>query len=152
MWAAPSMFFCSFPYGIASEESMYEFRKHANKTISTLMTYKGKTVKDSLMLPFTFTRQDLKRCKSHLNDYAISIWDLNERNTDSSPALHFTIQDVFSAVDISRSTFVESTWFHQIDSWDNYKKFLLSEQSTKFRKRQDIFLVNPKRTFKEQND
>jgi hypothetical protein len=152
VWAAPSMFFCSFPYGIVSEESMYEFRKHANKKINTLMLHNGKTIKDGLMLPFTFTKQDLKRCKNHLKDYAISIWDLNNREMETSPALHFSLQDVFSAIDTSNTNFIESTWFHEIHTWESYKNFLNSEENAKIKKRQDLFLVNSKRTFKDNHD
>jgi hypothetical protein len=151
-WTIPRMFFCSFPYGIVSEESMYEFRKHANKTVNTIMSFEGKTVKDGLMLPFTFSLQDYRRCKSHIRDYAISIWDKNDRSTEHSPALHFSIKDVFAAVDTSQSTLLDSTWFHQINSWESYKKFLSSDESVKIRKREDLFLVNSKRTFRGQND
>jgi hypothetical protein len=138
-WASPDVFFCSFPYGIVSEESMYEFRKHANKKKSTLMVYEGKTVKDNLMLPFTFTYKDFMRCKNHLNEYAVSVWE-NAKNDDSDlPTIHYSIKDVFNCLDASESSLVQCSWFHQINNWNGYKNFLNSQHSEQIKMRTDLW-------------
>lgn len=50
------------------------------------------------------------------------------------PTIHFSVKEVFSVIDSSQSNIVKADWYHQIDSWDNYKNFLLSSNSLEIKK------------------
>jgi hypothetical protein len=137
-WATPDMFFCSFPYGIVAEEDIYEMRKFSNMKRNILMVNKGKTVKDGLMLPFTFLVNDFKRCKNHLNDYAVSVWENADNQSAELPTMHYSIKDVFNSLDSSKAQLIESTFYHEITSWDKYKQFLRSQDSDTIHMRGDL--------------
>lgn len=151
-WATPEKAFCAFPYGITPYEIIYNNRKNFRLKTPSIITYENKTIKDNLMLPFAFTRKDLVRCRERLKEYSINIWE--NRDNTGAKTLKFSLEEIFNVLDFSDARMIESPWYHQIDNWQNYKKFLSSDESQKIKKLDEIFLKT-KRTkfnFEENND
>ncbi len=137
-WLKPSLYFCSFPYGIVSEQTIYEFRKVAYVNKSTAVTWEGKTVCDNLMLPFTFNRKEMFRAKKRIAEQALSIWHESGNVTERLPSINYSIKDIFGSLDLSQASIVDCDWFHQIDNWDNYRKYLASGDSEKIKRRVEV--------------
>lgn len=144
-WALPDKIFCCFPYGIVPQQTIYEGRKSFSDLTNTIISYKGKTIKDGLMLPFTISKKDFLRCRSMIQQQHLNVWEnsnyLGEKNNKK---MFFSIEDVFSNIDFSKANFLEADWYNQIDSWDSYRDFLKSENSSKI-KRYDIIYLKTKR-------
>ena len=137
-WIVPSKMFVSFPYGIIPHQLIYHNRKNFRQNNNTIITFDDKTIKDGLMLPFTFRLKNFTDCKQRLKDYAVYVWE--KSNYQSMVKLKFSLQEVFNALDISTAKMLQSEWFYQIDNWESYKNFLASEESLMISKRDHIFL------------
>lgn len=132
-WIAPERFFCSFPYGLTSDESLRNNRLLLSSSNKVIYTYNGKTVKDNLHLPFTFDAADFFRCRDIVIHKQAEEWGYNisTRNYD--------LATVFKGIDISSSQMVELPWFYDISSWDGYKKYISSQESVIFTKPVNLF-------------
>lgn len=148
-WIAPEKFFCSFPYGIVSDESLRENRFLISSKNKVVYSYNNKTVKDNLHLPFTFDADDYFRCRDIVIKKQATDWEnINAR--------HYDLAAVFSGLNIQNSNRIELPWFHDISSWEGYKKYLSSEQSTLYSKPVKLFKGNHRKPFErkkyEQNN
>lgn len=126
-WIAPEKFFCSFPYGIVSDESLRENRFLISSKNKVVYSFNNKTVKDNLHLPFTFDADDYFRCRDIVIKKQATDWG-------KTNARHYDLAAVFSGLNIENSDRIELPWFHDISSWEGYKKYLSSEQSTLYSK------------------
>lgn len=131
-WIAPEKFFCSFPYGIVSDESLRENRNLISSNKNTFFSFNDKTVKDNLHLPFTFNSQDYFACRDMVKHKQAQEWG-------EKPARHYDLATVFKSVDTSASQMIQLTWFHDISNWTNYKQYLASDQSNLYKKPLNLF-------------
>ena len=134
-WIAPEKFFCSFPYGILSDESLQENRLLLSSPDSLIYSFNGKTVKDNLHLPFTFDADDFFRCRDIVNHKQAEEWG-------ATSARYYDLATVFKGVDTTGSTVIELPWFHDVGSWEGYKNYISSPQAGIYAKPTTLFKGN----------
>jgi hypothetical protein len=137
-WIAPERFFCSFPYGIVSDESLRENRLLFSSDKKALFSYNKNTVKNNLHLPFTFDAQDFFRCRDIVKHKQAEEWG-------NKSARFYDLATVFKGLDTDASQMIELPWFHDISSWEGYRNYLSSEQSKLYTKPVTLFKGNRRR-------
>jgi hypothetical protein len=125
-WVVPSCYYVSFPYGIYNVKSMNKVRGEIRAGKKVYGEYNGKTVRDGLYLPFSFTPED----------WLLFRRQLNENNTGGDKSLpiqerwsakHFTLDKIFNHDKIDIDKKVEIKSYHTLDSWEELKSFYESE-------------------------
>jgi len=134
-WIAPEKFFCSFPYGIVPDESLRQNRLLLSSKKKVIYSYNNKTVKDNLHLPFTFDAEDFFRCRDLVKGKQAEEWG-------TKSARFYDIATVFKGVDTTEAEVIDLSWFHDISTWDGYKNYLSSEQSSLYSKPVTLFKGN----------
>jgi hypothetical protein len=119
-WIAPEKFFCSFPYGIVDNESIRDNRGLLSSTENVIFSNNGKTVKDNLHLPFTFGAEDFFKCRDMVKHRQAREWGDNRKGK------HYDLSMIFEGLSIQHT--VETSWFHDISSWDKYKQYMSSKE------------------------
>ena len=146
-WIAPERFFCSFPYGLVSDESLRNNRILLSSSNKVVYTHNGKTIKDNLHLPFTFDAADFFRCRDTVIHKQAEEWGYH------TSTRNYDLATVFKSIDTSSSQMIELPWFYDISSWDGYKKYINSQESTLFTKPVNLFKGIKRGTYKnEQNN
>lgn len=139
-WIAPEKFFCSFPYGIVPDEALRDNRLLLSTKTNVIYTHQEKSVKDNLHLPFTFNANDYFNCRDILKSKQIEVWN-------KTSLREFDIGTVFKGLDYTDSTMIELSWFHDISSWEGYKKYIASEQSNLYTKPINLFKGNKRKRY-----
>ncbi len=141
-WIIPEKYYVSFPMSIYDIHSVRQHRniiKH--KTNNFFLSHNGETVKNNKPLAFTFTGEDFKKCRRSVNkqttreflppspgeQYPSQKIPLSERWS----ARHFTLQKIFEKVDETTANIIETDWYYDISSWDEYRNYLGSPHSIK---------------------
>lgn len=124
-WVIPSSYFVSFPYGIYSPVAIKKFRARIRAGKKLYASYGGKTVRDGLYLPFSFTPEDwilFRRQMNELNSGGDSNLPFEERWS----AKNFTLDKIFKHdnIDIEENLIMEK--YFSLDSWDSLKDFYTS--------------------------
>ena len=137
-WLTPQKYFVSFPMSAYNVNCVREYRKLINhKHNNFFLSYDGDTVKDNLPIAFTFTGDDFKQCRQHVNKettreylppspgqrYPQEKLPLSQRWS----ARHFNFQQIFSAVSEENATKINLDWYYDISSWGGYRNFLASD-------------------------
>lgn len=143
-WLEPDAYFVSFPQGIFSYNLL---REHRTTDISSkhrfYVSYKGRTVRDDLFLPFTFRSYDLRRFKTLFKMQAQSkvIYKKDEDGTEvveipykeQFSGRSLRLKDVFfSAVIGKKSKVVETGFYWPIDTWEGYCNYCGSAERSFF--------------------
>lgn len=121
-WIAPEKFFCCFPYSIMSDEDIKANRSLLSSKENIIFSHGGKTVKDNLHIPFTFIADDFFRCRDIVKHKQAKEWGIE------GSARHYDLATVFKGLDSVSSTVVELSQFHDVSSWESYRKYIASEQ------------------------
>jgi len=131
-WTTPDRYFVCFPYGLFSDRTLQDSRKFARNSRPFYASYEGKTFKDGLFLPFTFTPEDFLVARKKVRSTETRSVDA-ERNKLSAEAQfsgrYFTHDFVFSDVNIQDPQVLEVPWYFDISSWGGLKKWLGSDYS-----------------------
>ena len=124
-WVVPSSYFVSFPYGIYNMKSLKSVRGEIRAGNRIYGEFEGKTVRDNMYLPFSFTPEDWLEFRRQLNE--------NNTGGDKSlpieerwSAKHFTLDKIFKHDTIDIDKKVEIKDFYTLDSWDELKEFYKS--------------------------
>ena len=125
-WVRPSCYYVSFPYGIYNVKSMNSYRGDIRAGKRVYGEFEGKTVRDNMYLPFSFTPEDWLEFRRQLNE--------NNTGGDKSlpieerwSAKHFTLDKIFKHDTIDIDKKVEIKDFYTLDSWDELKEFYKSD-------------------------
>ena len=129
-WVIPNSYFVSFPFGVYSPIAMKECRAKIRSGKKVYASYNGKTVRDGLYLPFSFTPKDWIYFRRQMN----------ELNTGGDPSLpfeerwsakNFTLDKIFKHdnIDIQENIVIEK--YFSLDSWDSLKDFYASDLNFK---------------------
>ncbi len=110
-WIAPERFFCSFPYGIVSDESLRENRLLLSGKEKIIYSYQNKTVKDNLHLPFTFEAEDYFRCRDIVKHKQAEEWG-------EASSRFYDLKTVFKGLAIEQASMIKLPWFHDYEWWD----------------------------------
>lgn len=124
-WVVPSSYFVSFPYGIYNMKSLKSVRGEIRAGNRIYGEFEGKTARDNMYLPFSFTPEDWLEFRRQLNE--------NNTGGDKSlpieerwSAKHFTLDKIFKHDTIDIDKKVEIKDFYTLDSWDELKEFYKS--------------------------
>ena len=125
-WVAPSSYFVSFPYGINHPKEMKAERAQIRAGKRVYGEYAGKTVRDGLYLPFSFTPED----------WLLFRRQLNKNNTGGDKRLpleerwsakNFTLDKIFKHDNIDIDKTVNIKHYYSLDSWDSLRDYYRSD-------------------------
>jgi hypothetical protein len=125
-WVAPTNYYVSFPYGIYDVRALKSARADIRSGKSYYGSYQGKTVRDNLYLPFSFTPEDWLELRR----------GVNEKNTGGSrdlsieerwSAKNFTLDKIFNndRIDIDKKIEIEE--YYTLDSWAELREYYKSD-------------------------
>jgi hypothetical protein len=140
-WTTPKKFYCAFPFGVVPESVIYENRDIISSNTNIIFCHDGLSVKDNKHISFTFKTSEFKRCKDNLKEYALHVWHNSDRSMNTVRTLNMKLNEIFYPLDLSEYVIRDLPWFHEINSWDNYKNFLKSDENKLVYKRDNIFLT-----------
>jgi hypothetical protein len=143
-WIVPQKYYISFPMGLFNIKAVREHRKQIkDKKKNFFYTYGNKTVKDDLLLSFTMTGEDFKKCRRHINkttsreflpplpsqQYPSEKLPLKERWS----ARFFPLSEIFQPLKLDAETAskFEIDWFYDASEWDNYVAYMGSDNLIK---------------------
>ena len=124
-WMTPDKYLVSFPWGVYSSWNMREHRKAISSDQNFCASYGGKTIKDGLMLPFTFGSGDWKRARDNFKELAKEHYF--KRKERGKIKYDFSLDKIFKSYIIDNTCELEK--FSQIDSWNDYQEYNQSELS-----------------------
>ena len=125
-WVVPSCYYVSFPYGIYSVKSMNKARGEIRAGKKIYGECKGKTVRDGLYLPFSFTPEDWLLFRRQLNENNTG-GDKNLPIHERWSAKNFTLDKIFKHDNISIDKKITIGNYHALDSWDELRDFYKSD-------------------------
>jgi len=138
-WTRPKMFWVSFPYGITEPKHLREFRKSISKEQNTFLRYDEETVLDGKHLPFTFGQEDLARFLEHFREYENQM-SINSQDEDEYFTEKATLGIIVKESEMNIDNVIDLSWYHQIDSWDNYRSFLSDSETREVKSPGKIFI------------
>ena len=124
-WVVPSSYYVSFPFGIIDPRLIKKHRAAIRKGHRVYASYEGKTVRDGLYLPFSFTPEDWIEFRRQIN----------ENNTGGNKKLplkerwsakHFTLDKIFYHDNINVESEIKTEQYYNLDSWDSLRDFYSS--------------------------
>lgn len=139
-WLRPTRFFVSWPFGVTSDMDAIVHRSRINVEDNIMFTHKGKTVCDGEFLPFSFSREDMRRFKKDIRERGTGLRTLESRD-GNKPYYHelpeeeqysarfFSHDEIFNIDEIAPARMIEVDWYHNISTWDGYSKFIGSKEA-----------------------
>lgn len=138
-WLTPSKFYVAWPYGVLDPQAMASQRANINSKKPFAAVFQGRTFKDGLYLPFTFSPEDWYQCRTHVFQTSTRVLDYSQpqeewrygfKPTRRLPpeerysARHWGPDEVFKKTSMIGATYHELPWFWQVSSWSEYSRFL----------------------------
>ena len=137
-WVTPDKYYVSFPLAAYDVYSIRDYRKLINhKENNFFLSYDGETVKNNKPIAFTFTGEDFKKCRQHINkittrEYLPPLPD-QQYPTKKRPlaerwsARQFEFQQIFAKVNESDAHTHRLEWYFDISTWEGYRNFHASD-------------------------
>lgn len=125
-WALPTKYFVSFPYAAIQPLISRDHRDVIRGPSTVYFSYKDKTVRDNLYLPFTFNPEHWPLFK----------WNIKNNCTGGSRSLpikkrwsskHFGLDKIFNLDIIEIEKTIEVEEYYNLDSWDGLMSFYASD-------------------------
>ena len=113
-WLTPDKFYVTFPHCVYTPFFLREIRKNISSQTNTVIEYEGKTIKDGEPLPFTFDFTESARLTKELKKKAFPLSLKEARN--------FSLEDVFSDMNIDGANICKIDECWKIDSWENFSR------------------------------
>lgn len=129
-WAAPTSYYVSFPYGIYDVKSLKSIRADIRAGKRCYGSHQGKTVRDNLYLPFSFTPEDWLEFRRKINKENTG-GNKNIPLAERWSAKNFTLDKIFNNDKIVIDKQIEIDEYHDLDSWDSLKNFYKSDLNIK---------------------
>jgi len=108
-WLIPDKYFVSFPYGLYDPTTLRKKRHMLRSSKSYVVSHNGKSIVDGLHTAFTFDRDVFVYARREVRKYKTEL------------------DEIFKSVILDEPTEIEIPWYHQIDSWENYREYQASE-------------------------
>lgn len=141
-WVVPDKYFVSFPYGLVDLETLHDARNLIRSRKNFYVTYRGKSIRDGEYLPFTFDRDDFIKFRRVIREgtgrFVNMKFDSEKKRLISQDRLpldkqhsarFFTLDKVFGCATIEGNNTIETPWYHSIDSWEKYVKYMGSPEA-----------------------
>lgn len=124
-WLLPTKYYVSFPYGIYDPRILKDNKSLLDGERSLYISFKGETVRDNRYLGFSFTPKEWKQIRYDLkNSCTGGSKDLPLSKRWSSK--NFTLDKIFKNDTISIDLKKETSWYHDLDDWENLINFYRS--------------------------
>lgn len=127
-WVIPDKFYCAFPYGVYDPSQLRKERKNISSSKTFFLTSGGKSVKNGEYLGFTFDGEDFKKCRRELRREGTPGEDAETGRMLPQEkrwsARYFPVDKVFKHVIMNKEESFEVEGYHNIDSWENYTRFI----------------------------
>jgi hypothetical protein len=108
-WVIPDKYFVSFPYGIYDADVLRKKRHMLRSTQSYIITHDSQSVANGLQTAFTFDRDVFVYARREVRKYKT------------------TLDEIFKSVMLDNPKEIDIPWYHSIDTWENYKNYLASD-------------------------
>tara|TARA_R100000808_G_C2155279_1_gene167321 strand:+ start:3392 stop:4285 length:894 start_codon:yes stop_codon:yes gene_type:complete len=108
-WLVPDKYFVSFPYGVYDANILRKKRNVLRSSSSYVITHHGQSVADGLHTAFTFDRDVFVYARREVRKYKTGL------------------DEIFKSVIMDEPKQIEVPWYHQVDTWDNYRGYLASD-------------------------
>jgi len=154
-WIIPERYYCSFPYGITDNEFIRSNRELISGEKKVIFTHNEKTVKNGIHISFTFDANDYKKCRDTVKKRMYDSWRFEENHdekTEKNYSKLYSIDQVFSELDIENASMVELPWFYDVSSWEKYQIYMSSQESKLVEKRERFFTKEKRRKFATELD
>ena len=129
-WVTPDKYFVAFPYGMFSPYYMKGDRARIRDNNPFYVTHEGKSFKDGLYLPFTFSPQDFLECRRKFRKNERKGYNADGKLLSASERYSgrfFTHDFIFNEVITENAQTVEVPWYYDISSWEKLRAWLGSE-------------------------
>ena len=121
------------PFCILSDEEIEKFRRLIKRKSSFLMSYKGKTMLDGELLPFSFTYDDIKACKKFIKEDMVKVNAVLKKEHADYYFKKLTLDYVFKNINMENRVVDDVKSYHRTDNWIGYCEYLnspLAKEST----------------------
>jgi len=136
-WLIPEKYYVSFPYGIMDPRSLQKVRGKIRNKNNFYVVADGKTVVDNSYSSFTFGKSEFiiyrRNVRKGTGLYTTDVVDERGFPRSKMPieerwsARFFEPKDVFYGVDTTQGYQHEVGDFHNLDSWDAYREYMVSD-------------------------
>ena len=140
-WVIPDKYYISFPMSIHNIYNLRKYRRQISEISKNwFLSYEGKTVKDNLPLSFTMMNEDYIECRRFVNRTTTKEFinpPPGELPSEKLPlserwsARYFDFDTIFDKVGEEDAHKEEIEWFYDLTSWEEYQRFLGSENYIK---------------------
>lgn len=124
-WVLPTSYFVSFPYGICHPKEVKKHRSSIRKGQRVYASFQGKTVRDGLYLPFSFTPEDWLEFRRQVNQNNTG-GDKNIPLKERWSAKNFTLDKIFYHDNIYPDKQIEIEQYYNLDTWESLREFYAS--------------------------
>ena len=129
-WVVPTSYYVSFPYGVYDPLSLKKYRSEIKAGQKVYATFKEKSVREGLYLPFSFTPDCWLSIRRQLNESNTG-GDRNLPIKERWSAKNFTLDKIFKHDNIVVDKKVNLEFYYDLDSWDNLSTFYQSGEKLK---------------------
>lgn len=140
-WTQPDYYYVSFPFGVYPTKELRPIRRELVKSKNVYFAYEGKTIKDNLLLPFTFDGNDFKFFWNKFKEIELSF---GSQDDDKTKRERFTkevgLDRLLDQREVEDPKIIDFSWFYEIDNWDKYCLYLGSEERKTIRFPGRIFI------------
>lgn len=142
----PQMYYVAFPFGAYEPKFIKPLRKQMYAGNRVLATFDNKSVRDNEYLGFSFRFSDINSFidkikagakKSYRDDKGELIPLPKEKWYE---AKEYTLDKIYGDYNPSDLVTRPIRWYHNIGSWDSYRKFLATEQCRYLKYERPVFL------------
>ena len=144
-YVVPNKFYASFPFGLYNSRELISHRSTISSSRRFFVTYNKKTIKSDYRLGFTFDWEDVRAINRYIHKEGTGAWRAigefvkgdakawSERlpTEEKYSARKFTLEKVFNPLNIDNAHHAEISWYYDVSTWKEYKKFMGSEQILK---------------------
>lgn len=137
-WIIPEKYYISFPMSVYNVEDIRQYRTQIrNPKSNFLLQHNEMTVMDNQLLSFTMLNDDFINCRRYVNSATTKEF-YNTEEGEQYPskrlpleerwsARGFSLEQVFSELNICNATYYSPTWYCDISSWLGYREYMASE-------------------------
>lgn len=148
-WLVPSRYYVSFPYSVYDPKIVRPHRKAISSAKGFCLSHGGKTIKDGEKLGFTFDKQDFIKFRRVIRQEGTGLYKTPDEGMyprdkyskeERYSARYFTLEKVFSGIEVTNSTIVDLPWLYSLDTWEDYVKYMGSEHEGLIERPNKLFL------------
>ncbi len=131
-WVVPDRYYAAFPYGVYDPSLLIPYRTSISSKKPFYVSYSDKSVKNNEYLGFTFDAEDFKQARRIIRKEGTG--EFPEYNAKERIPLEerwsarfFELDKIFTCVIIEGAETLALPWYYNINSWDNLRSYLGSE-------------------------